>query len=116
MIRSRAGVRRPGSLHRSAHGRCIARTGGALVEHVFASPDNLPDYWSFSEIELARSCLLLAESPSGRRNGLLRAEAMQLFLLGREAINARDGTRDQREDRVALLWGSARGRFRTWCG
>jgi len=92
-----------------------------LVEHVFASPDNLPDYWSFSEIELARSCLLVAESRSGRSNGLLRAEAMQLFLLGLEAINARPSMRAMERTingRIGwhLRWGSAGGRFRSWCG
>jgi hypothetical protein len=38
---------------------------------------------------------LVAESRSGPCNGLLRAEA----------INARGGRCDQREDRVALRWG-----------
>ena len=82
-----------------------AGSDGAMVEYVFEQPDPVPDYWGFTEIELARSCKLIAESRSGPRNALLRAEALRLFLLWREAINARGGSREEREDRVALIWG-----------
>ena len=78
--------------------------GGAMAEHVFEQPNPVPDYWNFSDGELARSCLLVAESRSGPRNALLRAEAMRVFLLWREAMNAHRGRDGEREDRVALLW------------
>ena len=82
-----------------------AGDGGAMVEYVFEQPSPVPDYWGYSEIELARCCRLIAESRSGVRSGPLRAEAMRLFLLWREAINRRGGSGEQQEDRIALMWG-----------
>jgi hypothetical protein len=92
-------------------GRCVlpagaalpVANGGSMVEYVFEQPNPVPDYWGFSGIELA-NVLLVAESHSGARNALPRAKAMQLFLLWREAINARRGSGEQYEDRVALWW------------
>jgi hypothetical protein len=79
-------------------------SGGAMTEYVFEQPNPVPDYWNFSDIELARCCLLVAESRSGLRNALLRGEALRVFLMWREAINARRMRGEAREDRVALLW------------
>ena len=81
-----------------------ALSSGPMREYVFAQPDAVPDYWSFSDIELARCCVLVAESRSGLRNALLRGEAMRVFLMWREAINARRLRGEAREDRIALLW------------
>jgi hypothetical protein len=75
-----------------------------MAEYVFDQPNHVPDYWSFSDGELARCCLLIAESRSGPRNALLRAEAMRVFLLWREAINARRERGEELEDHVARLW------------
>ncbi len=75
-----------------------------LVEYVFEQPSRVPDYWSLSDVELARCCLLVAESRSGPRNAFVRGEAMRVFLLWREAINARRLRGEAREDHVALLW------------
>jgi hypothetical protein len=58
--RSGALVRRLGRL------RMGARTCGAMVEYVFEPPDPWPDYWSFSKIELARSCRWLPRAGRGR--------------------------------------------------
>ncbi len=77
--------------------------GNATTEYVFEQPNPTPDFWEFSDVELARSCVLVAESRSGQRNALLRAEAMRLFLLWREAIQARRKKGDE-QDGVALLW------------
>lgn len=75
-----------------------------MTEYVFEQPNPVPDYWAFSDVDLARCCILIAESRSGPRNALLRGEAVRLFLLWREAINSRRLRGEAREDRVALLW------------
>jgi hypothetical protein len=62
---------------------------GYETEYEFEQPAAVPDFWQFTEVELARCCVLIAESHSGQRNAPVRAEAMRLFLLWREAIQAR---------------------------
>jgi len=74
-----------------------------LTEYVFEQPVAVPNYWQFSDAELARSCMLVAESRSGPRNAPVRVEAMRLFLLWREAINDR-GKREVREQGAMKLW------------
>ena len=74
-----------------------------LTEYVFEQPVAVPNYWQFSDAELARSCVLVAESRSGPRNAPVRGEAMRLFLLWREAINDR-GKSKVREQGAMKLW------------
>jgi hypothetical protein len=74
-----------------------------LTEYVFEQPVSVPDYWQFSDAELARSCMLVAESRSGQRNAPVRLEAMRLFLLWREAINGRRKG-EVREQGAGMLW------------
>ena len=78
--------------------------GSALTPYVVEQPEAIPDFWQFSDVELARSCVLVAESRSGHHNALLRGEAMRLFLLWREAIHARRRTGEERQEGMALLW------------
>ena len=77
--------------------------GNTMTEYVFEQPVSVPDFWQFSDVDLARSCVLVAESRSGPGNAVLRAEAMRLFLMWREAINAHRGGRDNQELGTALL-------------
>ena len=81
----------------------MSAVNGRVVEYVFEQPNPVPDYWAFSDTELARSCLMIAESGTGTRDAFLRAEALRVFLLWREAINAQHGTAEPR-DWIALLW------------
>ena len=74
-----------------------------LTEYVFEQPVSVPDYWQYSDAELARSCMLVAESRSGPRNAPVRVEAMRLFLLWREAIVDR-GKGKVREQGAVKLW------------
>lgn len=64
-----------------------------------ATPRSL---WELSEAELAESCRHIAEGSGG---GVLRAEALRLFLVWTEALNDRGRTQDERERRAALLSG-----------
>lgn len=64
-----------------------------------ATPRSL---WKMSEEELAESCRHIAEGSGG---GVLRAEALRLFLVWTEALNDSAQTRDERERRAALLSG-----------
>jgi hypothetical protein len=77
--------------------------GNAMTEYVFEQPVSAPDFWQFSDIELARSCVLVAESRSGPGNAVLRAEAMRLFLMWRDAINAPRRRVDDRELGTTML-------------
>jgi len=83
----------------------LSAVAGEVIEYVFEQPNPVPDYWGFSDIELAWSCRLIAEGRSGPRNALLRAEAVRLFLLWREAMSAGRGQGEEREDRIGLMWG-----------
>lgn len=74
-----------------------------LTEYVFDQPTSVPNYWQFSDADLARSCVLIAESRSGPRNAPVRAEAMRLFLLWRTEINSRRKS-DVREQGAGRLW------------
>jgi hypothetical protein len=80
-------------------------TGMATTtEYVFEQPAATPDFWQFSDAELARSCVMVAESRSGPGNSPLRAEAMRLFLLWREAIQNARRTGYRQEQGLAALW------------
>ncbi len=74
-----------------------------LTEYVFEQPVSVPDYWQFSDAELARTCKLVAESRSGPRNAPVRGEALRLLLLWREAINGRRKG-EVREQGAVMLW------------
>jgi hypothetical protein len=78
-------------------------TASGMVEYAFETPNPAPDFWAFSDRELARCCVMVAESRSGPSNAVLRAEAMRLFLLWREAINARHRSNEQVEQGIAML-------------
>jgi hypothetical protein len=86
-----------------------------LTEYVFEQPVSVPDYWQFSDAELARSCVLVAESLSGPRNAPVRGEAMRLFLLWREAING-SGKREVSKQGAMMLWrlSKRRMKIRVW--
>jgi hypothetical protein len=64
-------------------------TTGYEAGHEFQQPAAIPDFWQFSDVELAQCCVLVAESRSGQRNAPVRAEAMRLFLMWRGAIQAK---------------------------
>jgi hypothetical protein len=59
----------------------------------------VPDFWVLSDRQLATSCLRLAQG----RSGLLRAEALRLFLLWKEAMPPSPNTGAQREERACVL-------------
>jgi hypothetical protein len=75
-----------------------------MAQQSFDRANPTPDFWEFSDRELAKSCVLMAESRSGPGNAPLRAEAMRLLLLWREAINGRCSSSEQREHGMALSW------------
>ena len=76
-----------------------------MTEYVFLQPNAAPDFWHLSDVQLARSCALVAESQSGPQNALLRAEAMRLFLWWRELISGVYSDADDREQRTVTLSG-----------
>lgn len=76
-----------------------------MTEYVSLQPNLAPDFWHFSDAQLARSCERVAESQSGARNAILRAEAMRLFLWWREVINDTGRGDDDREHRTVTVSG-----------
>lgn len=76
-----------------------------MIEEVFPKPDTIPDFWELSDLDLARSCLLIADNRPGPGNAVLKAEAMRLFLLWRETINSDHQTSKQKEERTQLMAG-----------
>ncbi|KAA6460125.1 hypothetical protein DYQ86_13815 [Acidobacteria bacterium AB60] len=74
------------------------------VAYVYERPDPVPDYWGYSDVELARCCRLIAEGHSGASNALLCGEAVRLLLLWRESLMPRRRRGEEYEDGVALLW------------
>lgn len=79
-----------------------------LTEYVFEQPVSVPDYWQYSDKDLARSCMLVAESRSGPRNAPTRAESMRLFLMWREAIQAQAKSQDKAQN------GQGQGAVNLW--
>ena len=73
-------------------------------EYVVELPE-APNFWAFSDVELAQSCKLVAEGRSGPANAPVRAEAMRLFLLWVEALQSPDRVGDDRVRRHFLISG-----------
>lgn len=48
---------------------------------------NTPDFWSFSDEELATTCLRIAEGRISSSRPFFRAEAMRLYLVWRDAMS-----------------------------
>lgn len=77
---------------------------GYETGYEFEQPAAIPDFWQFSDVDLARCCVLIAESRSGQRNAPVRAEAMRLFLSWREAIQARRQRGADPDLGTVLIW------------
>ena len=72
-------------------------------QYSFEWVQQFPDFWALSDRQLATSCLRIAQ---GRVPGLrpfLRAEALRLFLLWKEAMPPSADTGAQREERACVL-------------
>ena len=65
--------------------------------------DNIPDFWALSDHQLATSCVRIAEGRFPGSKPFLRAEAMRLFLLWRETVNANSRTRHEMEQRACTI-------------
>lgn len=76
-----------------------------MIENALQDRNRATNFWELSDIKLARSCLLIADSRSGPADATLCAEAMRLFLLWREAIQHDHKTAEEKEQRVQLLAG-----------
>jgi hypothetical protein len=84
--------------------------GGGAAGQTMDSPKysfewvhGIPNFWALSDQQLATSCVRIAQ---GRISGLrpfLRAEALRLFLLWQEALNATSRTREHGEQRAGEL-------------
>lgn len=85
-------------------------TGEGWYEQMIESPQytlewvhQVPDFWALSEEQLAKSCLHIAQGRIRGSRPLLRSEALRLFLLWQESLQAPCRTRDQSEQRVNVL-------------
>ena len=65
----------------------------------------MPNFWVLSNLELANSCKLVGEGRSGPANAPLRAEALRLFLMWREALQSSNRRGEEREERNLMVSG-----------
>ena len=76
-----------------------------MEEIVFGSRGVARSPWDLSEPELAAACRFIAEGRVRHAAGMLRTEAIQLFIVWIETLNMPVRTGDDRETRAALLSG-----------
>jgi hypothetical protein len=58
------------------------------TQYTFEGADRMPDLWALSDQQLARSCVRIAQGWVPGSRPFLRAEALRLFLLWRESLDA----------------------------
>jgi hypothetical protein len=61
------------------------------------------NYWSMSDIELARNCRAIAESSSASITDAMKAEAKRLYGDWRDAINFPENGRQERARRATTM-------------
>ncbi len=61
------------------------------------------DFWSLSDVVLAKNCRVIAESESAEITAAVKAEAMRLYGDWRAAIDSTDNDRHERELRAGVM-------------
>lgn len=64
-----------------------------------------PNFWSLSDIELAKECRVIAESTSASIGDTVKAEAVRLYGDWRDAINFPEQDRQEKARRAAVTAG-----------
>jgi hypothetical protein len=73
------------------------------MEQAFDPTIDPPDFWALSDLQLARGCLRIAEGRLPEAKPLLRAEAVRLFLLWQDTLNAVCRTRGDIQETAGTL-------------
>jgi hypothetical protein len=73
------------------------------TQYTFEGVDQMPDFWALSDRQLARSCVRIAQGWVPGLRPFLRAEALRLFLLWRESLDAARRKVDESEHQAAEL-------------
>jgi hypothetical protein len=73
-------------------------------ESIYDPPD-MPNFWDFSDEELALACQVVAQSRLAGAHAEFCAEALRLLSLWREALETPDRTGEERERRHCLSSG-----------
>jgi hypothetical protein len=72
------------------------------TQYTFEVAEQMPDFWALSDRQLARSCVRIAQGWVPGSRPFLRAEALRLFLLWKESLNAARRTRDESEHQAGV--------------
>lgn len=72
---------------------------------VFTGSASPRSFWDLSDVELATSCLMIAEERDSTCESALRAEASRLFHVWRETLEESGADAEELERRAALLSG-----------
>jgi hypothetical protein len=73
--------------------------------HKLEFTGGMPDFWSFSDDELAATCVRIAEGRFPNTRPFLRAEAMRLYLLWRDALNTAHQAQHYEGKKACILAG-----------
>ncbi|HEY3706257.1 MAG TPA: hypothetical protein VGL22_14435 [Terracidiphilus sp.] len=71
--------------------------------YTFESVSDTSEFWEMSHEELAEGCIRVAEGQFPQTRPLVRAEAVRLFLLWREAMGTDGTTCDEKERQAGML-------------
>jgi hypothetical protein len=64
------------------------------TQYTFEGAEQMPDLWALSDRQLARACVRIAQGWVPGSRPFLRAEALRLFLLWKESLDAACRNRD----------------------
>ena len=76
-----------------------------MEQIVFGPADATRDLWHLSDRQLAGVCRMIVEGRLANTTGVLRAEAMRLFLVWLDALNRLPQNEEDRARSAALLSG-----------
>lgn len=72
-------------------------------EFTFEPPEGMPNYWDYSDAQLAQSCAELVQKSCAESEAQTRAEAMRLTLLWHEVLSSAGEASGVRSDCAPLL-------------
>lgn len=75
------------------------------TEFVYNPPCEVPDFWTMSELELAKACRVIAELPTSPAIELVQAETVRLYHIWCETLRSPNRRGPERERRNFILVG-----------
>jgi hypothetical protein len=72
-------------------------------QYTFEWVNQMPDFWALSDRQLAGSCVRIAQGWVPGTRPILRAEALRIYLLWKESLDAACRARDESEHQAGVL-------------